>query len=568
MTAPAADPAVTAPTAADAIGMDPAAVEAAATALEEAAATILTGQKDMAHIATSMSWDGPDADEHRRWVRQVFDRDCQEVASEISRIARELHDQVRHQIDASTARGIIPDPGGFGSALRSGFQQGAPHIARGVPLGYGPARTFGAPTGSTNGYLDDDDPAPDWLEGPVEKGLSLIGQGGRAIVGAWQDEREAKLRSQGVHPDIVEQARRNDEIAVEPLLRFIDGTGPAPSAMETASGAALLLASPFLAHGQNLQGIANAVTAVVNGQPIPDFANAEPAVLDVATTEGGTVPANTAELVLGIEDVRAPTVEAGTDQGRISVTQLRDENGQATAIVHVPPTEGTPIDQIDAWTGAQGNNRDWLSNVHLASADRDAAAVKDIDVALKEADLPPGTPVLLVGHSQGGLAAARFAQDPQYNGPGAHLVTDVVTVGSPVDSIQPAHTNTQLTSISHGDSYLEVGGMRVPLPTDGDIVPALDFNERSLNEQLVAIDLPDQEPAPNSEVNYLDLNHNSGHTHPNGEIRRDWGYTGSIAKFENSNDQLIALNRRLEGTYTGENVTAVRTTVVTTGVER
>ncbi|MDO9458477.1 hypothetical protein [Nocardioides sp.] len=57
--------------------------------------------------------------------------------------------------------------------------------------------------------------------------------------------------------------------------------------------------------------------------------------------------------------------------------------------------------------------------------------------ALAELGVPPGAPINLMGHSQGGIIAARLAQKmtdpasgyPQYN------VTSVVTAGSPVDGI-------------------------------------------------------------------------------------------------------------------------------------
>lgn len=78
--------------------------------------------------------------------------------------------------------------------------------------------------------------------------------------------------------------------------------------------------------------------------------------------------------------------------------------------------------------------------------------------AMKDAGVPPDAPVNLLGHSQGGIVAARLAQrmtspdsDQHYN------VTSVVTAGSPVDDID-----------------LPESVKEVSLANEYDIVPRLD----------------------------------------------------------------------------------------------
>lgn len=72
---------------------------------------------------------------------------------------------------------------------------------------------------------------------------------------------------------------------------------------------------------------------------------------------------------------------------------------------------------------------DGVANLRLvagrATASRDAVLE-----ALRQEDVQPGEPVVLVGHSQGGIIAASLAADPSVRA--RFSVTHVVTAGSPL----------------------------------------------------------------------------------------------------------------------------------------
>jgi pimeloyl-ACP methyl ester carboxylesterase len=75
--------------------------------------------------------------------------------------------------------------------------------------------------------------------------------------------------------------------------------------------------------------------------------------------------------------------------------------------------------------------------------------------AMRAVGVRPNEPVLLVGHSEGGLIAAELAADPDVRR--EFKVTHVITTGAPVASIRIPN-DVQVLSIEHTD----------------DLVPALD----------------------------------------------------------------------------------------------
>jgi len=91
---------------------------------------------------------------------------------------------------------------------------------------------------------------------------------------------------------------------------------------------------------------------------------------------------------------------------------------------------------------------------------RDDAYTRSVRLALLKAGVPPGAELMLLGHSQGGIAARSLAADPATNGPaGRYRVTCVVTAGSPVGNKPP----------------VPAAGTRVlAIENDADPVPELD----------------------------------------------------------------------------------------------
>ncbi len=156
---------------------------------------------------------------------------------------------------------------------------------------------------------------------------------------------------------------------------------------------------------------------VFDHQPPRDL---EDLVEDLGTTAGGDVP-----------------------DGVISIQQLTDAAGDVSYVVQLPGTDDFLSD---------GAIRNLGSNLNLIAGDSTAYG-DAIAQAMADAHVPSDAPVMLVGHSQGGMQAAALAADPDF---GYH-VTHVVTAGAPVAT---AGIPDDVTVVS--------------LENTGDLVPLLD----------------------------------------------------------------------------------------------
>lgn len=110
--------------------------------------------------------------------------------------------------------------------------------------------------------------------------------------------------------------------------------------------------------------------------------------------------------------------------GRIELVAQRGAGGTTAWTVILPGTRETFL---------AANPQDHLTNVQLVGGVRD-----DLLLAAKQAlammPIAEGDPVVFVGHSQGGIAAAELAADPGVRQ--RFEVAGVVTVGSPVGQVQ------------------------------------------------------------------------------------------------------------------------------------
>lgn len=136
---------------------------------------------------------------------------------------------------------------------------------------------------------------------------------------------------------------------------------------------------------------------------------------------------------------------AGEDvpNGVISVQQLTRGDGSTSWVVQLPGT--------DAFL-AEHEIRNMGSNLDLIAGD-DTAYGAAIKQAMTAAGVAADDPVMLVGHSQGGMQAAALAADPGFG----FAVSHVVTAGSPVAT---AGIPDDVTVLS--------------LENTGDVVPLLD----------------------------------------------------------------------------------------------
>jgi len=133
-----------------------------------------------------------------------------------------------------------------------------------------------------------------------------------------------------------------------------------------------------------------------------------------------TSPTSVSDLFKGV-DRRQNRVD-GAVSGEIGVQRLVGPDGTVRFVVQLPGTE--------SWALAPGSTaRDLSTNLHTM-AGGSTVYMRGIEAAMAQADIPRGAPVMLVGHSQGGMTAAALAADPAFRR--RFNVTQVVTAGAPI----------------------------------------------------------------------------------------------------------------------------------------
>nr|WP_154728863.1 hypothetical protein [Cellulomonas hominis] len=112
----------------------------------------------------------------------------------------------------------------------------------------------------------------------------------------------------------------------------------------------------------------------------------------------------------------------GADQGKVQIVQVTHADGSSSYIVQIPGTQ--------EWGPRRGDNPvDLTTNVRLM-AGGSTLMQQQVAEAMRQAGIRPGDPVMLTGHSQGGITAAALASDPAFRQQFA--VQSVVTGGSPI----------------------------------------------------------------------------------------------------------------------------------------
>ena len=198
-------------------------------------------------------------------------------------------------------------------------------------------------------------------------------------------------------------------------------------------------------------------------------------------TDGGSMPAVSMlepTLVLdrdhgfrGAADLVA--AGEGLDGGRVRVVEVARGDGGSAWVVVVPGTQ--------EWSPHPGTNPfDVTTDVRAVTGDATLAAA-GVAAALEVARGRAGArstaadPVVLVGHSQGGILAAALASDAGFTA--RHRVTHVVTSGSPV-GLFPVPATTRVLSVERGD----------------DPVPRLDLTPNPDRSSWVTVRTPGDNP--------------------------------------------------------------------------
>ena len=192
---------------------------------------------------------------------------------------------------------------------------------------------------------------------------------------------------------------------------------------------------------------------------------------DLAVPLGAHPPDDLAGLVRHLAETNAlsPADRPG-DQGTIEVQTWQGDDGRSRHIVYLPGTD----DLTTGLAGEDSDVRDLPADLRLIAGE-DTTYARGIERAMSDAGIGPDDPVLLVGHSLGGMAAASMLA----HGSGFH-VTHVVTLGSPVAGV---------------DGY-PPGSHVLSLENRGDVVPLLDGRDNADSVAQVTVRFDDHETSP------------------------------------------------------------------------
>lgn len=135
----------------------------------------------------------------------------------------------------------------------------------------------------------------------------------------------------------------------------------------------------------------------------------------------------------------------------IRIERYADDGGLVSTEVFIAGTS-------DWGVGDTSNPFDLESNIALVAGMTSASWVA-VEMAMKRSGVRPGDRVTFVGHSQGGLIAARLAESGRYT------TTGLITVGAPLGGT-PVHGDYPAVSLSHTDDLVPPLGGRVE-PTRG-----------------------------------------------------------------------------------------------------
>ncbi|HEY3534541.1 MAG TPA: hypothetical protein VGK60_03160 [Pedococcus sp.] len=155
---------------------------------------------------------------------------------------------------------------------------------------------------------------------------------------------------------------------------------------------------------------------------------------------GAAAPRTVADLARDLENLS----DADDYPSRVRVVEVPQGDCGSAWVVEVPGTQ--------AWDPRAGANlSDVTSDVALVSA-RSTQLAAAVDEALTEAQEASGRPaaslepVMLAGHSLGGIAAAGLASSAGFRA--RHRVTSVVTLGSPIARM-PIPADVRVLSLEH-----------------------------------------------------------------------------------------------------------------------
>lgn len=263
----------------------------------------------------------------------------------------------------------------------------------------------------------------------VPFGGDMAGQWGEAInepwdlftPGWWKDSGAAMADNAYEHPWVIDGGVNDARLALDALSIGLTTTAPGLSALFAGSSAAeggMWPPITFEDSVRDLLGIGGMLGLFRNGAGSfkglsEDF---------VPPRDVDPLPASVRNLFGGVIAIGGKGPDNKDRDGQIRIMQVQSADGVTRYVVEIPGTQN--------WHPTAGDNPIDLTNNLRLMAGTGSAQNDAIRAAMEKAQIPSGAPVMLVGHSQGGITAASLASDPGFRH--RFHVTNVVTAGSPI----------------------------------------------------------------------------------------------------------------------------------------
>lgn len=414
--------------------------------------------------ALEESWAGPDLDDfHRGWQDSTSQLNA--MATALRAAGKELQQQAEQQMRASDDLGSGP-PGG-----RPGADVQVPKT-----FPWDELTDFGRGLlVADEDMIDTVRDAADWTGDRVRDGADRVNEGMDWLDDRVDDARDWAGDRADDLGDLVQRWTSQLRVAADLLGRFAkDVIG--------ATGEAIA------------QVLFTGVSGTVAGGLL-DFATRQGWVDDGRGVAGEEVELSTEKSVkdqqgdrhrqirqpTSLDEIMRSTSDAYGNDGNVRITEITRPDGSSAYIVNTPGTQ--------PWTpGTSNNPLDLLGNLGSVSGDSTAASEAVWD-AMDKADIPPDAPVLMAGHSQGGMINQGLLADPEFVE--RFNVTHSLTYGSPVDSI-PDTSGVRQLHLHHKDDAVPQTDMgNAPKPSRlGDDATVVELDnppgvyEKSVGERL------------------------------------------------------------------------------------
>ncbi|MDQ0692339.1 hypothetical protein [Arthrobacter sp. W4I7] len=227
----------------------------------------------------------------------------------------------------------------------------------------------------------------------------------------------------------------------------------------------------------------------VAGEPIP-VGVGTPNDIDSNRRLVTPVPSTISALLDATDTAYSDAGKSGVPDTGVRITTVEKPGEPPAYIVSIPGTTRWLPD------GA-ANSTDLTGNLELAGGNLSTAA-EAVRLAMEQAAIPEGAPVMLSGHSQGGMIAAALASDGSFTD--RFNVTNLVTFGSPVDST-PIPPSIDVLALQHAGDPVPKVDLADSTAWPGGIVTAT----RDNGATIVELPNPDID-AGIAGINYHDAN--------------------------------------------------------------